>query len=232
MNSRRSSYSNRNEVDTSRLPGTVTKMVPQKHDGSRLSLYVDDKFFMGLFRKVIEKHEVDEGTLLTKQLLKQLQADEYRQEIKSYFYRILSRRDHSRTELFRKGRQKGYSDEALEIALDELEQLDLIDDAAFARQFAESKRRINRWGPEKIRAALREKGVPDTDAETAAHTAFDEVDLDKTLEHLVLKRKARFLRESDPMKRRKKVYDYLVRKGYRPNSVMQCIDHLMSTLDE
>lgn len=72
--------------------------------------------------------------------------------------RILEGRCHSRRELGDKLRARGCPSELLEYLLERFSDTGLLNDAAFARAFAESK--INAgWGQAKIRNALFAKGI-------------------------------------------------------------------------
>ena len=52
-----------------------------------------------------------------------------------------------------------YEPEAIEAAIERLRELDQLDDGRFARRYAEDKRELSGWGPERIADALRERGV-------------------------------------------------------------------------
>ncbi len=80
---------------------------------------------------------------------------------------LLARREHSRTELYRKLlRRFPYDSELIENEIETLNGEGLQSDLRLAEAFARS--RANRvQGPVKIRAELRGKGVADSDIETA-----------------------------------------------------------------
>lgn len=48
---------------------------------------------------------------------------------------------------------------AVEAAIERLRELGELDDARFARLFADDKRELGGWGPERIAAALAERGI-------------------------------------------------------------------------
>ena len=71
----------------------------------------------------------------------------------------LARREHSRAELARKLAPHGEEGEIIAL-LDRLEQEDLLSNARFAESLAHS--RAGRHGSVRLKADLREKGVPET----------------------------------------------------------------------
>ena len=54
----------------------------------------------------------------------------------------------------------GFAPPAIEEAIDRLCELGQLDDRRFARRYAEDKRTLRGWGPERIAEALLERGVP------------------------------------------------------------------------
>ena len=83
---------------------------------------------------------------------------------------FLARREHSEQELARKLTTRGYAVDVVEATLAALVADHLLSNARFAEAFVHS--RIQRGsGPQKIRAKLRERGIPDEliDASLEAH---------------------------------------------------------------
>lgn len=83
---------------------------------------------------------------------------------------FLARREHSEQELARKLSSRGYAADVVEATLAALVADHLLSNARFAEAFVHS--RIQRGsGPQKIRAELRERGIPDEliDASLEAH---------------------------------------------------------------
>jgi regulatory protein len=79
---------------------------------------------------------------------------------------LLARREHSRFELERKLRQKGFAEEEIPGTLDALVRQGLLSDQRFAEQYC--RMRCNRgYGPRRIQLELQERGVS---AELVAQT--------------------------------------------------------------
>lgn len=77
--------------------------------------------------------------------------------------RLLARREHARRELEAKLRQRGFEGTLVSEILSELEGRGLLSDARFAEEYVRA--RYNRgYGPVRIRAELRERGVDDATA--------------------------------------------------------------------
>ena len=72
--------------------------------------------------------------------------------------KLLARREHSRLELARKLDRKGHDAEAVTEALDAAEAEGLLSDERFAESYARARQEKG-YGPVRIRAELRERGV-------------------------------------------------------------------------
>lgn len=86
---------------------------------------------------------------------------------------LLSRREHSRVELFRKMEQRGYDSQAIGRVLDRLAERDWQSDERFAGSFVRH-RIMQRQGPIKISAELRMRGITHDDIER--HLEAQDVD--------------------------------------------------------
>ena len=74
--------------------------------------------------------------------------------------RFLAVREHSRHELRRKLRGRGYDPGLIDGVLDDLERQQLLSDERFAEQYLEQRMRRG-FGPLRIRAELEQRGVAD-----------------------------------------------------------------------
>jgi regulatory protein len=126
-------------------------------------------------------------------------------------YRYLGHRDRTVAELRRYLLGKGLPEEIADEAIDELVGQGYVDDARFARQFAEDRRRLDSWGSERIERRLRELGVAREHVAAAIavlDAGGDEVDAAVDF----LRRRFRVPPETD--RDRDRALGMLVRRGY------------------
>lgn len=71
----------------------------------------------------------------------------------------IGRRERSTAEVVGWLADRDYGPEEIEQAISRLIEDGLLDDERFARLFAEDKRELSGWGPERIAAGLRERGI-------------------------------------------------------------------------
>jgi regulatory protein len=122
----------------------------------------------------------------------------------------LGKRDRTAAEIRRHLLAKDISEPAADAAVAELERMGYLDDARYARVFAEDRRALDAWGPERIERRLLELGI-DREHVAAAVGARDGAgELDAALE--LLRRRVREIPSSE--RERDRALGMLVRKGY------------------
>ncbi len=140
--------------------------------------------------------------------------------------RSLERRAHARQELQRKLERKGHTPEAVAAAIGRLERLGLLDDEAFALQYATTRSARGR-GPVRLRHDLRSLGIADdTIARSVAAIPADEDDPLAQPRALAIKRAGQLgglPRET----RRRRLSAYLARRGFSGSDARKVIDTVL-----
>jgi regulatory protein len=131
---------------------------------------------------------------------------------------LLARREHSRLELARKLRQRGMGGADLEQVLDELAAARLLSDTRFAEEYARS--RVSRgYGPLRIRAELRERGIDDA----GIQAALEELGED-WYQQARAARQRRFGAEPPAdLKERARQSRFLQQRGFSPEQIRQAL---------
>ena len=94
-----------------------------------------------------------------------------------------------------------------------------LDDERYASTFVRSKIHLKKWGVNKIRMALKMKGISDE----IISNALSEIDPDIYREELIKVLKSKKINETDPYKRRAKLAQYAMQKGYEPSLVWETL---------
>jgi regulatory protein len=143
--------------------------------------------------------------------------------------RLLAVRARSRRELERRLERRGFAERDIAAALDRLSEAGLVDDAAFAAAYAES--RAGRGADSRVIAAeLRERGVAPKLAERAAEAA---VPVDERAERCLEVASARLARMEGlaPEVRFRRLAAYLDRRGYPPDLIDSVLAELVPRRD-
>ena len=97
-----------------------------------------------------------------------------------------------------------------------------LDDERYASTFVRSKIHLKKWGVNKIRMALKMKGISDE----IISNALSEIDPEIYREELIKVLKSKKINETDPYKRRAKLAQYAMQKGYEPSLVWDALKSL------
>jgi regulatory protein len=125
-------------------------------------------------------------------------------------YRHLAKRDRTEAELRRHLAGREVREATIDAAVQELVRQGSLDDARYARVFAEDRRSLDGWGPQRIERKLLAAGV-DGDLVAIALGARDRAD---ELDAAVLLLRRRYREPPAVDRERERALGLLVRKGY------------------
>ena len=129
--------------------------------------------------------------------------------------------DRCHQEIMHKLREMGMIQEASELIQLHLMEHDFVNEERFARSFARGKFKIKKWGRKRIVNELKQREVSKYNIE-AALSEIDPEEYEYTLEEIGRKR-FDSVKESNTFKKRKKVADFLLRKGFESHKVYELL---------
>ena len=139
---------------------------------------------------------------------------------------LLARKAWGTRELAQRLRRRGASAEVAQAVVADLQSRGYLDDAAFARQWAETRAGSRRVGSVRLRQELAAKGIPRELAAAAIEAAFEESpELDRALD--AGRRRLPALRRASPDRIPAKLAQYLLRRGYPPSIARRAVKQLM-----
>jgi regulatory protein len=140
--------------------------------------------------------------------------------------RALGRRAHARLDLRRRLVRKQHPPAAVDAALERLAARGLLDDRAFAEQYA-AVRAARGKGPARLARDLQAQGVDRGTAEAAVRRALEEEGIDPALEaRAVAAKRARQLRDLPGPVRKRRLAAFLMRRGYGGAEVRELVEEL------
>src|SRR4051812_3710627 len=134
-------------------------------------------------------------------------------------WKALGRRERTVAELRTYLEGKRVSPEAIEATVAELIEGGHLDDARYARQFADDKRSLERWGSERIERELHRRGVADEDIAAALAGQDRDAELEAAMELLA----TRFPALPADDRGRDRAWRVLVRRGYEPELAYEAV---------
>jgi regulatory protein len=139
-------------------------------------------------------------------------ADEQAKQALITSLRLLAASPKSGHELRKKLSDKGYADEIIDRALEELRNQGVLDDSKYAKDLIARLTFGKAAGRHKIAFELKRHGISKKISDELLGTVSVEDETERALEQSRLKWAG--WSKLDPQKRKKRLYDFLIRKGY------------------
>ena len=147
-------------------------------------------------------------------------------EIKRKLEQYCVYQDRCHKEVEQKMREFNLIPEARELILLSLMKDNFLNEERFAKSFARGKFRIKSWGKQRI---VRELKFRDISAYNIK-TALKEIDEDEYLKSIyrITENRNNVISETNPYKRKRKLIDFLMRKGYESELIYKTVNHVLT----
>ena len=202
------------------MAGTITALVVQKRNKERVNVYLDGEFAFGL--AMIEALKLHKGQTLTDEDIARLKTLDEIEKAHERALNYLSYRPRSVDEVRRNLAEK-YPEAAVEAVIDRLERAGLLNDREFARFWVENRDQFKPRSERALRYELRQKGVGDADIDLALES-IDEADAARR----AAEGRVRRYRNADEETFRKRMTDFLARRGFSYGIIRDVVDQLWS----
>jgi len=140
--------------------GTITRIEPQARRKSRLSIFLDGEFAFGLNAEVVLRHALKPGDVLPVALQERLLFEEDSKGALTRAFALLGRRALTEHELRSKLKALEFHEQIVDRVVARCRELGYLDDEKFAHDFIRAQLARRPLGSERLRLALRRKGVP------------------------------------------------------------------------
>lgn len=142
---------------------------------------------------------------------------------------LLSYRSRSKKELQERLKKKGFSEQHIAVALKHLKQAGHLDDHALALDLKRQAFNNKLLGHNRARIFLLDRGVPD-DIVNETMTYDEETEAQKI--QALMDKKLKIMGGCPDNKKKKKLWDFLVRKGYSYNTIRNAFHNLTQGEEE
>ena len=205
----------------------ITALQPQKRGKRRLSVFLDGQFLCGLAGDTVAALGLRVGMEVDRARLDEIAREEQLYQARQYAFLLLSYKARTTTELRQRLARKGFSPDIQSRTLQRLAELKMMDDAGYARQFAQDRVTVGHKGKWRVRGELLKRGVAREHIEEALASAPDETEAAREVAAKYLSRNKHL--EPEVLKRR--LYALLARRGFSPDTIRQVtsIDDVEST---
>ncbi|MFQ5432914.1 MAG: regulatory protein RecX [Nitrospinota bacterium] len=138
--------------------------------------------------------------------------------------RLLAYRDRSVNEIRGRLKQKEFQPAVINRVVEELISYGYLNDEKFAKIYSESLARNKKVGPRYILNALAKKGIKRDIAQHAVSELFDDpAEEESKIKTLVEQKISGYKKSLTPLQKKKRIYNFLIRRGFSYYAVMQVI---------
>lgn len=180
----------------------------------RKSVYVDGEYLFALHPDAAAEFGFYSDTEVDEERLEAALARSKELEARQKAFRLLSSRSYTAKKL--KEKLSAHGSEAAESATEQMQEIGLVDDADYARRYAEQLYENKYYAPRRIRHALAEKGVPADIAREAADAFDPEMGPERAAAYL-----ARRYPDLSDEKMKSRAFAALQRLGYTGGEILR-----------
>lgn len=199
----------------------ISSIQVQKNNKERVSIFVNDEYFLSCDMSLVYTKKLEKGKEIDKYILQDIILEDNFLKAKSRSLNYLSKSYKTDKEVRDKLFQNGYDDSTINRVLEFLNEYDFVNDERYVELYIKGK--CKKYGNNRIKYELQLKGIDkqlilsklsETDKEYEISIAYE-----------IAMKKYNQLKNScnEKNKIRRKLNDFLVRKGYNYNIVQNII---------
>jgi len=182
-------------------------------------------------RNVLDQYGLKSGMKIEADILDEVKYQSDLRRAEDYVVYLLARRSYSTGHLATKMFEKGYDKRTIHHIIDKFEEKGLIDDAVFAREFAESLLRHKPAGKNYIIGCLRQKHIPYELAKSIVGELFEDID-ESELALRLLRGRWSYFSKFELESARRKAYNYLSRRSIGFQAARAAFDTMLTEDEE
>jgi len=209
----------------------ITNIVRKRTRKPSYSIYVEGTPAFEVSEEVLSKIGLEVGREISEKTVEQILTSEAMARAKQIAINYISYRPRSAHEVATKLTRKGFSSELAKKVVSRLQELKMIDDLEFARMFTRDRKRHRPLGRALLRRSLHAKGI----APHLVEQVLYEIVSDEDQEHAAAQLAAKHLRiaqhsygKLDGARQRKRLHDYLLRRGFSNDVASKTVRAILS----
>ncbi len=189
---------------------------------AKSNVILDDGMSFSLYKSELRRYRLRAGEPMADAVYEELMYTELPRRAKLRCMNLLKQRDYTEAELRRKLEQGGYPERIVQTALDYVKSYGYVDDEAYVKKYIEA------YGDKKSRRRMEndllKKGVDKNTVKIGLEqTDFSDGEDAEILQIRNLLSKKGYCGEECPPDQRRKLYAFLLRRGFPTSKIAQCM---------
>nr|WP_308691889.1 recombination regulator RecX [uncultured Terrisporobacter sp.] len=201
----------------------ITKIEAQKRKEDRVNIYVDEKFFMAIYKELVFTFNLKKGDNIDEEYLNKILKDEMFLKGKNKALNILSKASQSEKKI-REKLNEDFEEDTVDDVIDFLKKYNFINDGELASKIVNTNVNLNKYGKNKIKQNLYNKGIE----KSAIDEAISEIDYDAEFENALYLAQKRYdrVKNEDPKKAYAKIANHLAYKGFNYDIIKSVLNKI------
>ena len=206
------------------VPG---RLEVEKRNKERFNIYLDEEYAFAIDMNILIKYSLKKDMLLDDELIDDILKSEEKISVYNYGISLLSRAAKSEYELRLKMQAKGFDSRLIDNAVNTLKEQKYLDDEKYCEMFINDRINILKHGVLKIKEALYYKGVDKEIIGEKIKSISPEEECERAF--ILGQKKLLSIKEEDNRKKRIKLSNYLIGKGFEYETVKKTVKKLLNT---
>lgn len=188
-------------------------------DKKRMMIRTDEAVSFVLYKGEVRKLALKEGEELPAEVYEEIRSEILIKRARKRAMFLLEKMDRTESQLRDKLRQGFYAEDIIEDAISYVKGYHYIDDTRYARNYVRCQK--ERKSKRQIKADLLQKGVDRDVIDSAMESEYEA----ESEQELILKwiEKRHYSMENSDRKEKQKMYQFLMRKGFRSEDILRVL---------
>lgn|SRR5690554_4167498 len=188
-----------------------------------LSVFIDNAYSFSISEEDYLRLKLYEKTSISKKEIDEIKRNIALKSVKSSAIRLVTYKLLSEKELFLKLTAKGYDEDVVNMAIEELKSMGYLNDMIYAQKFVYERIKLKPKSKKALSFELKSKGI----SEDIIETVLNDIDYDEdvVIERLLRKRFRKY--DLADSKITKKAYSFLMHRGFNFEDIKRVINKII-----
>ena len=204
--------------------GEITSLETAEQNYNRVRVFLDGEFALEIHREVALHENLQIGSYLDLESRSAVLASEHRYAAREVALRYLEYGPRTSKEVYRRVHRAGFTASVAEETVGAMKAQGFVDDAEYAMEYVSARFKNRGFGPRRLRADLRARGVAKEHIDAALNMLSQKVDYKEAARKHAERHWPRL--QGTTQARRRKLIDYLFRRGFSREVALEILNTL------
>ncbi|WP_250673126.1 recombination regulator RecX [Paraclostridium ghonii] len=203
----------------------ITKIEVQQKNEDRVNIYLNEQFFMGIYKELVFTLNLKKGMEIDEDILKGMLHDEMYIKAKNKALTILSKAPQSEKNIIKK-LSNDFDEDIIEEVLVFLRKYNFVNDEDLAQRITNTNLKVSKCGKNRIKQNLYNKGIDRNTIDSIVSDIDSDVEFENAM-YLAKKRYER-VKNEDRNKIYQKISQHLAYKGFDYGVIKRVLNKLLN----